>query len=746
MPTLEETQALEELQAGIRETLLTPEQKQQKRNLPPPAPPNQLDIGIAAFNRGLGTETTRNQQIILSEAIRRGFVIRDQAGKLQVQVTRPESSLAPFGDEQQRQLLEELDLINIPSQGQFEESKRLKAFESRKSFGEQVIEDVKQRPLRTAGLVLSKPAPIATGFFTAAGEAGDQLLQRAGVLEGEAPQTPEEAGNKILGATAEGFGVGTVSKGIGKLVSPFGNTVTPEGRAAIETVRGLKGGKDLVFPAEKAGESGAVDTLGNIAETVMILGAKKFRQTANINKAIDDAIKDTTLQLTQGKTTEQISDIVSLIITNGKKIYGKVRSGLFDSIDALNPTIIKVSTQKGFKTKTLEDGTEELISKMNPTTGLIENIPNIETKEIITKGGIDLTPIIVFLRKALSREEDPLNKLPEATKNLRLLEGGSPIVSFKQADNIVKDMADFGFSSLISTTKDQGIAKVGQKMIKVAMDKAAKELPKEAFKQFKIAKRFSQIEQTTYQRTLIKKMLKDSKDFTPEQVFNTIKNAGPENIKLIRELMQPQLFIQKSLGKARGIKSPSTSINENTFWRSVQGKFLEDMVKTKTGDVSQKTIINKIDEAILSGRFKEMFPGPRGRLAAENFKRLAEAKNVILTPNPTGRAGLMVKVGQPTALLTMGGGLVTALAGSPETGAQIAGGGLALFLLPEALASLILSRRLSKWLINQSVLRPAIEKGTQTTLSLANVLQREKINFEFFVPDQQSEIPIIAGQ
>jgi len=346
-----------------------------------------------------------------------------------------------------------------------------------------------------------------------------------------------------------------------------------------------------------------------------------------------------------------------------------------------------------------------------------------------------------FLRKAILREEDPQKKLPEAIKTLTNLEQGGAIISFKQADNNVKDIADFGFASLTTTSKDERIAIVAQRLIKKAMDKAAKQLPKEAFKQFRIAKRFSQMEHNIFSRTVIKKMLKDTKDFTPESVWNMVKNAGPQNIKLIRELMQPSRLVKANLEKAAGRRPVDTSVNEKTFWRNVQGRFLSDMMKTAEGDIKQKTIINKIEDAILSGRFKEMFPGPRGKLAAESFKRFATAKNIVLTPNPTGRGGLMVKVGQPSALIAAGGGVITAAAGQPEVGGGIVAGGIGVFLLPEALALLVTRRGLSRWLINQSQIGPVAAKGTQAILSFANVLKRENIDFEFFNEDANVEIP-----
>jgi hypothetical protein len=97
----------------------------------------------------------------------------------------------------------------------------------------------------------------------------------------------------------------------------------------------------------------------------------------------------------------------------------------------------------------------------------------------------------------------------------------------------------------------------------------------------------------------------------------------------------------------------------------------------------------------------------------------------------------MVTVGQPLQLLTILGGGVTALAGEPEVGAGIAAGGVGLFLLPEALSQLVLSKGLSKWLINQSKAGPFLSKGTAETLALANVLQRENIDFEFFTEPER---------
>lgn len=753
---------LEELQTGIRGTRLTPAQQAEKRNVPPPSEPSDLDIAIEAHNRNKPEYLTREQNEILRDAITRNFVTRGPDGKLttsfeadlnaqDIPPIAPPSEAVPLRSGEHgppdikdptTRLLMETGSDIVPSEQQQRRIDRLKRFEDRKTFGQEMLEDVKQHPGRTAGIVLSKAAPIATGFGTMAGEALDQHLQRAGILPGEAPKTKEEAGNRLLQGFTEGAVVGTIAKGTGKLISPFGKTVTPEGRAAIKTVRGLKGGKELVFPIEKATESGPIDTLGNIAEVAMWQGIRKFRQTQKVGDAIDVALRETATTLSKGKTTEQVADTISTIVTAGRGIYKKARNRAFDAIDELNPTIQKVTTQQGFKTKTLEDGTQEIIQRLNPETGMIENIPNMVTREVITKGGVDMKPIMAFIRKSLAREEDPLKKLPEMSRTLKELEEGGNVVSFKQADNAVIDLADFGFASMTATTKDQGLARVAQKMIKQQMETAAKQLPKEAYKRFRMAKRFAQLEATTYQRTIIKKMLKDTKDFTPENVWNMVKNAGPENIKLVRELMQPRRFIRDMEAKAAGRKPAERAINEKTFWQNVQGRYLADMMKTAEGDVKQKTIINKIGEAIESGRFQAMFPGPRGRLAAENFKRLAEAKNVVLKPNPTGRAGLMVTVGQPLQLLTILGGGVTALAGEPEIGAGIAAGGVGIFLLPEALSQLVLSKGLSRWMINQSALGPITAKGTQGTLALANALDRENIDFEFFSPNAQGgEIP-----
>jgi len=745
MPTIEETQGL------IREQLLTPEQRIQKRNTAPPAPPNDLDIGMEAFNRGLGDRVSRKQKFILREAIQRGFVKRDVEGKLRTDNLGPlDPSFAPSPSAPQIKLLEDLDLLNLPTPQQAERAGRQKSFEeSQKSFGQRVLEDVKQHPGETAGVLLSKPAPLATGFFTMAGDALDQHLQRAGILEGEAPQTPEEAGLRLGKAGAKGLGIGLVSKGISKIPSPFGNTVTKEGARAIKTVQGLPGGKKLVFPAEKAGESSMVDAMGNMAEVAILSSTTKFRNTQNLNAALDTAMKSVANTFSKGKTKEQIADTVSLIITNGREIFKRSRRGLFESIDALKPTVKKFTQKQGFKTKTLEDGSEVPIQVLDSATGLIKNVPNLKSGEVITKGGVNVTPAIKFLRKSLTREKNPQKKLPEAVKTLENLETGGPIISFQQADNNVIDIADFGFSSLTATTKDQGIARQAQKIIKQQMDKAAKQLPKEAFKQFKIAKRFAAIEQGVYQRTVIKKMLKDTKDFTPENVWNMVRSAGPENIKLIRQLMEPKKFIKQSMDKAAGKRPESRAVNEKTFWQNVQGRFLQDLMKTSEGDIKQKPIINQIDEAISSGRFKAMFPGPQGKRAAENFLKFADAKNVVLKPNPTGRMGLMVTVGQPIQALTVLGGLATMAAGEIEAGGVIAAGGVGLFLLPEAMAQFVTRKSLSQWLVRQTKAGADLGKATQGFLELANILTREKIDFEFknlTQPEPSGEPPVVRGR
>ncbi len=296
------------------------------------------------------------------------------------------------------------------------------------------------------------------------------------------------------------------------------------------------------------------------------------------------------------------------------------------------------------------------------------------------------------------------------------------LVSFQQADNIVVDAADFGFASLTTTTKDQGIARVVQKMVKQAMEKASKQLPPDAVKRFKFAKRLAAMEQGIYQRTIIKRLVKESENFTPESTWNMIKGASPENIKLIRSMMEPTKFVEQVVAKA-GKRQTSKKINEKTFWKKVQGRFLDDLIKTSEGDVRQKAIINKMDDAVRSGRMKALFPGKEGKLAASNFKRLAEAKNVILKPNPTGRAGLMVQFGQPGALIGLG-------AAGLFQDSDAALGSAAIFLLPEAIALMMTSRNFSKWLINQSKARGFFNVGTRGITSLMSTLNRDKIDFE----------------
>lgn len=81
----------------------------------------------------------------------------------------------------------------------------------------------------------------AVGTAAAGGEAIKQIGQRAGVFEGEPPQTSMEAGKKLGGAFLRGAGAElggrAVMKGVQKAFSPFSGSFTPEIAKQVETAK-----------------------------------------------------------------------------------------------------------------------------------------------------------------------------------------------------------------------------------------------------------------------------------------------------------------------------------------------------------------------------------------------------------------------------------------------------------------------------------------------------------------------------
>jgi hypothetical protein len=533
----------------------------------------------------------------------------------------------------------------------------------------------------TIGDIMGKgPASIPlSALLGAGGDAWQQLYEQAPALANEllgtnfqinpnAPATPQEAFGRMMSKggreglyTGGGYGATKVA---GKILSPFKNTVTEEGKIAKELFSEYMPktwyGASIPgpLPAEMT-QSRVLDIADNIASNSFAGGPKLAKHRDVVRpKAIFDMTDDLVESFGRNLEAYELGDLVTETIrVNYKNVKGYISENYYNTAaDLVRPKTVKVKKRvdvpTGRKNTRGQDITQSVVREVEELQGGAW----INTKEIkdFVADKLKSTEILKGFESEASGGNlaEMITRLPDK-------------IPFREAQEM-RSLLLNKFDELALTNKGAPARGMSKKLAGILHDGIAASLKKEspeAFKLWSDGNKLWKGASRRYNSRFLKGLIRQADPMLggrPEAVLNSIfRNGGVSSVRQVK----------KAIGEKNFHQLKSWHIRE-----MVEKSSLDNMLK---GDALLRNI-----KKLGDGAYKSIYT-PQERRSIE---RVAKALKAVQETPKSGGGGFLIQVMQGTALTTM------------LSGHLPAGPAATVVIGPEIVSRLMLNPVASRWL------------------------------------------------
>ncbi len=521
-------------------------------------------------------------------------------------------------------------------------------------------------------------------FGAASGNAMSQLLQRAGILPGDAPETSGEAASQIgeaalLGGAGEGAGQGIVrgARGLGILK----DSVKPEGRELIDFV----GERGVVTPSQ-ATNSRAIDLIQNIAEGAFFGAETIARTKANVKSLVIDGMDNFAQSFVKNTSRAERGEVLQQAVSEGTEAFNVTARTLYAEVDKavqgvrVNYTGLKRKAAASLRT--LE-------------AGLPSGTAKATLNRIMKKGDM------ASFADAQQLRSDLLN----LTRNIT-----DPLPA--RTEGIVKRLAKEVDNAMVAASE-----KLPGREIAAGQSLTAKDT-------WRMANQFWKEGKDTFNSKLVKTIVSKEPD---EAVDFLLAQKSELKVKRMRELVEQFDPSTTTPQIGRASSSARTAAGKQA-WKNIQGALInkimdagttfKDGVKVLNGNAMLKQINKFMDpNAAGAGTINAFFDPVDARKLQKFARMLAVAEARGATEGGKNYIQFM-QVGAGMALLASPFN-ATAESFRPELAVALFG--------PAVLAKVLTNPKVAQFLSTGLKVSPRTEQATTFTTKLAALLQEEGI-------------------